>query len=165
MDQHERSTPTTKVFVQSDHVYAGGDSGAFLSRFPAPVTDATLHLSILSATPEADTPEPASLWTLAFGVFGLAMLRRGRRSKSLSIHRLAPETELCRSGPADTANKLRTVPLWGLHIKARFMHDNASTTLNDAILRHGGEAQGVTANFKALTPAQQQQLIAFLQSL
>jgi hypothetical protein len=32
-----------------------------------------------------DVPEPASLWTLAFGVFGLALLRRGRRSKSLSI--------------------------------------------------------------------------------
>jgi CxxC motif-containing protein (DUF1111 family) len=45
------------------------------------------------------------------------------------------------------------------------MHDNASSTLNDAISRHGGEAQGVTAKFQALTPAQQQQVIAFLQSL
>ncbi len=74
------SMPTTEVFVQSNHVYAGGDSGAFHTEFPAPVTDATLHLSILSATPETDAPEPASLWTVAFGIFGLAMLRRGRRS-------------------------------------------------------------------------------------
>jgi CxxC motif-containing protein (DUF1111 family) len=81
------------------------------------------------------------------------------------LHDLGTGDGIVQVGPADTANKLRTVPLWGLHIKSRFMHDNASTTLNDAILRHGGEAQGVIANFQALTPAQQQQLIAFLQSL
>jgi CxxC motif-containing protein (DUF1111 family) len=45
------------------------------------------------------------------------------------------------------------------------MHDNESTTLNDAILRHGGEARGATGKFQALTPLPQQQLIAFLQSL
>jgi CxxC motif-containing protein (DUF1111 family) len=81
------------------------------------------------------------------------------------LHDVGTGDGIVQVGPADTANKLRTVPLWGLHIKSRFMHDNASTTLNDAILRHGGEAQGVTGNFQALTPAQQQQLIAFLQSL
>jgi CxxC motif-containing protein (DUF1111 family) len=68
-------------------------------------------------------------------------------------------------GPADTANKLRTVPLWGLHIKSRFMHDNAPMTLSDAIQRHGGEAQGVIETFKFLSGAQQQQLITFLKSL
>ena len=81
------------------------------------------------------------------------------------LHNVGTGDGIVQAGPADTANKLRTVPLWGLRIKARFMHDNASTTLNDAILRHGGEAQGITANFKALTPAQQQQLITFLKSL
>jgi CxxC motif-containing protein (DUF1111 family) len=81
------------------------------------------------------------------------------------LHDVGTGDGIVQAGPADTANKLRTVPLWGLRIKSRFMHDNASTTLNDAILRHGGEAQGVTATFQALTPAQQQQLIAFLQSL
>ena len=33
---------TTIIFVQSNHVYAGGDPGAFQSRFPAPVTTVTL---------------------------------------------------------------------------------------------------------------------------
>ena len=42
------SLPTTFVFVQSNHVYAGGDPAAFLSRYPAPVTTVTLHLEILS---------------------------------------------------------------------------------------------------------------------
>jgi len=77
------SMPTTEVFIQSNHVYAGGDSDAFHSRFPAPVTDATLHLDILSAVPEqVNAPEPASL-SLMFGVFGIGMLWRARRSNSL----------------------------------------------------------------------------------
>jgi len=31
-------SPTTQVFVQSNHLYAGGDSAAFESRYQAPVT-------------------------------------------------------------------------------------------------------------------------------
>jgi hypothetical protein len=34
----ELANPATVIFVQSNHVYAGGDPGAFHSRFPAPVT-------------------------------------------------------------------------------------------------------------------------------
>src|SRR5580658_7283879 len=81
------------------------------------------------------------------------------------LHNVGTGDGIVQAGPADTANKLRTAPLWGLHIKARFMHDNASTTLGDAIQRHAGEAQGVIANFTSLTNAQQQQLITFLKSL
>lgn len=36
------SSPATIIFVQSNHVYAGGDPNAFQSRFPAPVTTVTL---------------------------------------------------------------------------------------------------------------------------
>ena len=45
------SKPTTHVFIQSNHVYAGGDPAAFHARFPAPVTTVTLHLENLSAVP------------------------------------------------------------------------------------------------------------------
>jgi CxxC motif-containing protein (DUF1111 family) len=81
------------------------------------------------------------------------------------LHNVGTGDGIVQAGPADTANKLRTAPLWGLRIKSRFMHDNASTTLSDAIQRHGGEAQNVIATFNGLTAAQQQQLITFLQSL
>jgi CxxC motif-containing protein (DUF1111 family) len=81
------------------------------------------------------------------------------------LHNVGTGDGIVQTGPADTANKLRTVALWGLHIKSRFMHDNASMTLGDAIQRHGGEAAGVIANFNNLTSTQQQQLITFLQSL
>jgi CxxC motif-containing protein (DUF1111 family) len=72
---------------------------------------------------------------------------------------------IVQGGPPDTANKLRTAPLWGLHIRSRFMHDLASLTLDDAIERHKGEAEGVTGAYSALSPAQQVQLITFLKSL
>lgn len=81
------------------------------------------------------------------------------------LHDVGTGDGIVQAGPADTANKLRTVPLWGLRIKSRFMHDNGSITLGDAIQRHAGEAQGVIASFTALTAAQQQQLITFLKSL
>jgi CxxC motif-containing protein (DUF1111 family) len=71
---------------------------------------------------------------------------------------------IVQAGPQDTANKLRTA-LWGLHIRSRLMHDLGSLTLNDAILRHKGEAQGVISVYVALLPVQQQQLITFLKSL
>lgn len=38
----DSSKPTTVVFVQSNHVYVGGDPDAFHSRFPAPVTTVNL---------------------------------------------------------------------------------------------------------------------------
>ena len=81
------------------------------------------------------------------------------------LHNVGTGDGIVQAGPADTASKLRTAPLWGLRIKARFMHDNASATLSDAIQRHGGEAQNVITMFNGLTGAQQQQLINFLQSL
>jgi len=41
------SNPTTQTFVQSNHLYAGGDPAAFQGRFPATVTTVTLTLILL----------------------------------------------------------------------------------------------------------------------
>jgi CxxC motif-containing protein (DUF1111 family) len=81
------------------------------------------------------------------------------------LHDVGTGDGIVQVGPQDTANKLRTVPLWGLHTKSRFMHDFRSLTLQDAIHRHRGEARGVVADFRALPAAQRQQLIVFLKSL
>jgi len=64
-----------------------------------------------------------------------------------------------------TANKIRTAPLWGVRLHSRLMHDGASTTLTDAILRHHGEAVHVTAAFEKLTPTEKKALLTFLLSL
>src|SRR5262249_7256670 len=41
-----------------------------------------------------------------------------------------------------TANKIRTAPLWGLRTRPQLMHDGLSLTIEDAIRRHGGQAEG-----------------------
>jgi CxxC motif-containing protein (DUF1111 family) len=81
------------------------------------------------------------------------------------LHDVGTGDGIFQAGPPDTVNKLRTAPLWGLHIKSRFMHDLESLTLEDAITRHAGEAEGVIDRFQHLSTTQQQQLITFLKSL
>ncbi|MGB2898551.1 MAG: di-heme oxidoredictase family protein [Candidatus Acidiferrum sp.] len=65
----------------------------------------------------------------------------------------------------NTANKIRTAPLWGVRLHSRLMHDGNSVTLLDAILRHGGEAAHVTKKFEKLKPAEKEALLEFLRSL
>ncbi|HEX8561300.1 MAG TPA: di-heme oxidoredictase family protein [Pyrinomonadaceae bacterium] len=75
-----------------------------------------------------------------------------------------------------TRNKMRTAPLWGLRTRDRFMHDGGSAsppsnngaqsfTLEEAILRHAGQATASRTAYQALTPLQKAQLIRFLKSL
>ena len=63
------------------------------------------------------------------------------------------------------ANKIRTAPLWGVRLHSRLMHDGASVTLLDAILRHRGEAEHVTKKFEHLKPSDREALLEFLRSL
>jgi CxxC motif-containing protein (DUF1111 family) len=82
------------------------------------------------------------------------------------LHDVGTGDGIVQGGPADTINKLRTAPLWGLRTKTRFMHDLKSESVTDAINRHRGEARQVIENFhEDLTPAQQQQVLVFLKSL
>jgi CxxC motif-containing protein (DUF1111 family) len=64
-----------------------------------------------------------------------------------------------------TQNKIRTAPLWGVRLQPRLMHDGASLTMRDAILRHQGEGAVETQNFQRLSKQDQDALIAFLNSL
>jgi CxxC motif-containing protein (DUF1111 family) len=81
------------------------------------------------------------------------------------LHDIGSGDGIVQNGPADTATKLRTAPLWGLRTRSRLMHDGASTTRQDAILRHKGEATATRAGFIKLTPQQQTQLLTFLDAL
>jgi CxxC motif-containing protein (DUF1111 family) len=63
------------------------------------------------------------------------------------------------------AEKMRTAPLWGLRSRAQLMHDGLSLTIEDAILRHKGQAEGVRLKFEALSDSQKRQLLTFLKSL
>lgn len=81
------------------------------------------------------------------------------------LHNIGTGDGIVQNGPQDTANKLRTSPLWGLRTKSRLMHDLLSPTRENAILRHGGEAAGVTARYRALTSREKHELLTFLDSL
>src|SRR5262249_51960472 len=61
--------------------------------------------------------------------------------------------------------KIRTAPLWGVRFRPRLMHDGESLTLEDAILRHRGEASDVTKKFEKLSRTDKDALLDFLRSL
>jgi len=81
------------------------------------------------------------------------------------LHDIETGDGIVQTPPQDTANKLRTAPLWGLRMRPRYMHDLQSLTLEDAIERHRGEASRVARRFRALSPAEKEQLFTFLNSL
>jgi hypothetical protein len=58
-----------------------------------------------------------------------------------------------------------TARLWGIRDTAPYLHDGRATTITDAILKHGGEAQEVRDRFNGLSQAEQEDLIAFLYTL
>ena len=76
-------------------------------------------------------------------------------------------------------NLWRTSPLWGLgslkYVQSgnangdesvvRYLHDGRATTLNEAILWHGGEATNSRLKYEALSTADRNAVQAFLNSL
>jgi CxxC motif-containing protein (DUF1111 family) len=71
-------------------------------------------------------------------------------------------------GAPETLNRFRTPPLWGLRARGRLMHDGASVTPEDAILRHSGEAAPAAdaiTGYRSLTTTQKNQLLTFLASI
>ncbi|HEY0802699.1 MAG TPA: di-heme oxidoredictase family protein, partial [Steroidobacteraceae bacterium] len=81
------------------------------------------------------------------------------------LHDIETGDGIVQTPPQDTANKLRTAPLWGLRTRPRYMHDLRSLTLQNAIERHAGEAEHVRSEFRELSETEKQQLISFLNSL
>jgi CxxC motif-containing protein (DUF1111 family) len=65
----------------------------------------------------------------------------------------------------------KTRPLWGIGLTktvnpgAGFLHDGRASTLEEAILWHGGEAQASKEQFRLLSKDKREQLVDFLMSL
>jgi CxxC motif-containing protein (DUF1111 family) len=64
-----------------------------------------------------------------------------------------------------TATQIRTAPLWAMRTRNRLMHDGLSFTKQEAISRHAGQASAAKAAYDALTAAQKDRVLAFLDSL
>ena len=58
-----------------------------------------------------------------------------------------------------------TKELWGVGSTAPYLHDGSASTLTEAILAHGGEAESSRQAFQALDRGDQQSMIAFLKNL
>ena len=98
--------------------------------------------------------------------------REVRLYSDLLLHDMGPGLADGRSdGPAG-GSEWRTRPLWGLRLvreyldgEAFYLHDGRATTLEAAILAHGGEAQAPRDSFAALSDDDRDDVIAFLESL
>ncbi|HIQ16198.1 MAG TPA: thiol oxidoreductase, partial [Leucothrix sp.] len=68
-------------------------------------------------------------------------------------------------------NEWKTRQLWGIGMTHRvnpgagFLHDGRARTLEEAILWHGGESEGIKDDFMKLNVTERNQLIKFLESL
>jgi len=61
--------------------------------------------------------------------------------------------------------EMRTSPLWGLRARLVFLHDGRARTVAEAIIGHAGEGAASSAAFSKLSSTQQQELLAFLNTL
>jgi CxxC motif-containing protein (DUF1111 family) len=82
-----------------------------------------------------------------------------------ALHNINTGDGIVQNGGAGTRNQIRTKPLWGTRTQNRFLHDGSAFTLNDAILRHGGQATTARNAYNALGNADKARVTAFLISL
>ena len=64
-----------------------------------------------------------------------------------------------------TSTQWRTPPLVGVRFAGMYLHDGRAATVTDAIVAHTGEAAGAAAAFAAMSAADQQALINYVQGL
>ena len=81
------------------------------------------------------------------------------------LHKVGTNDPIVQNGGQATYNMVRTAPLWGLRTRLFFLHDLSASTVDLAIRYHGGQAQAASDAYQALTNADQQRLLTFLNSL
>jgi CxxC motif-containing protein (DUF1111 family) len=82
----------------------------------------------------------------------------------LLVHDMGAElADIC-LGQAEPS-EFRTELLMGLRFREQFLHDGSAKTVQDAIERHGGEAQHSRDRFKALSDRDKEALLKFLETL
>ena len=81
------------------------------------------------------------------------------------LHDLGTGDGIVQNGGLSTRNKIRTAALWGLRTRGRFMHDNLSFSVEDAIARHGNQGARARSRFGRLSASDKKRLLAFLLSL
>jgi CxxC motif-containing protein (DUF1111 family) len=90
----------------------------------------------------------------------------------LLLHDMGPGLDDGYTEGTALTSEWRTPPLWGLGLSKNsqggayyLMHDGRATTIDQAILLHGGEAEQSKNLYQALSEEEKQKLIQFLESL
>ncbi len=89
----------------------------------------------------------------------------------LLLHDMGPGLADDRPDGDASGSEWRTAPLWGIGLvetvngHTRFLHDGRARSIEEAILWHGGEAEGAKKRFEDLPKSQRKAILAFLNSL
>lgn len=118
--------------------------------------------------------QPDNIITDAYGnvIFHLGAFATNRRGQAiielygdLQRHDMGPALTETIDDDGVPASVFLTENLWGVGSTAPYLHDGRATTLTEAILYHGGEAEHTRIAFESLSPNQRADLIAFLDNL
>ena len=160
-----KAPPRDRVLVPNDDVDPG--SGLFDS----------LSCSVCHTRAIVTTLNPATTFNGGTFTVGPALANKIYRPfGDFLLHDIGTGDGIVETNGELTRNMMRTAPLWGLRTRDRLMHDGGSSsppsnsgaqsfTMNEAILRHAGQATPSRTAFQALTPIKKAQLFKFLKSL
>lgn len=121
---------------------------------------ASCHVETLQTAP-AGTPIHGGAYMIPAAIGGKQFHPFG----DYLLHDIGTGDGIQQNGPPETANKVRTMPLWGIRTRTQLLHDASAGTYSDAIERHQREAGDEAFRFRRLTPAQRQLVYRFLGSL
>lgn len=94
-----------------------------------------------------------------------------RPYSDLLLHDMGPGLADDRPDGDASGTEWRTPPLWGIGLvetvngHTRFLHDGRARSIEEAILWHGGEAEGAKERFVDLSASERKQVLLFLESL
>jgi CxxC motif-containing protein (DUF1111 family) len=97
------------------------------------------------------------------GVYSDFLLHRlNDRTKSQGAYAETPPVPLPEDHPLP--DEWRTPPLWGVADSAPYFHDGSCLTLENAVLKHHGDAENVAVAYHRLGSADRAAIIAFLKT-
>lgn len=138
-------------------------------------------MRFLAAPPRATMTQSARIGELMFGTIGCtgchvpsyntgpnAVAALSNQTVNLYSDLLLHDMGSLGDGIAQAAaqpREMRTAPLWGVRVRAPYLHDGRAPTLDAAIRAHDGEAAVVRARYVGLNANERQQLLDFLGTL
>lgn len=176
-DAYRNELGITNSMVPKDEIHACGADRDSPEIDGLPLQAQVAFINTLDPVPQAADPGATCRATAGFAVFQAAGCAGchsptlpGRGIKiplysDLLVHDMG--AGLADGLPQGTASgsEFRTMTLWKISERTRFLHDARATTIPAAIAAHGGQAAASAAAFSSLSAADQQSLLDFLHCL